>query len=95
MQEQGELNVAQAISMAQGLALQAQVGALRVIQKQADGKIVQVPISYKKIMDGKEAPMNLAAGDIVYVPISRMKTILGSTTGLIGQTSAAAIYVTR
>jgi hypothetical protein len=39
--------------------------------------------------------MNLAAGDIVYVPISRMKTILGSTTGLIGQTSAAAIYVTR
>jgi len=95
MQEQGELNVAQAISLAQGLALQAKVNGLRVVQKMADGKMVETPISYKKIMDGKEAPMMLAAGDIVYVPISRMKTVLSSTTGLIGQTSAAAIYVTR
>ena len=95
MQEQGELNVAQAISLAQGLALQARVGGLRVVQKQADGKMLEIPISYKKIMDGKETPMNLAAGDIVYVPISRVKTVLGSTTGLIGQTSSAMIYVAR
>jgi polysaccharide biosynthesis/export protein len=93
MQEQGELNVAQAISLAQGLSLQANVGALRVVQKQADGKMLEVPISYKKIMDGKESPMMLAAGDIVYVPVSHMKTVLSSTMGVIGQTSAAAIYV--
>ena len=95
MQEQGELNVAQAISLAQGLSLQAKVGALRVVQHRPDGQIAEVPISYKKIMDGKEAPLNLAAGDIVYVPVSRTKTVLGSTVGLIGQTSAAAIYTTR
>lgn len=95
MQEQGELNVAQAISLAQGLTLQAKVGGLRVVQRQADGKMVETPVSYKKIMDGKEEPMNLVAGDIVYVPVSRMKTILGSTTGLVAQTTAAAIYVTR
>lgn len=95
MQEQGELNIAQAISLAQGLSLQAKVGGLRVVQKSADGKMVEIPISYKKIMDGKEPPMNLAAGDIVYVPVSRMKTVLGSTTGLVAQTTAAAIYVTR
>jgi polysaccharide biosynthesis/export protein len=95
MQEQGELNVAQAISMAQGLTLQAKVGGLRVVQKQADGKLVEIPVSYKKIMDGKEEPLNLAAGDIVYVPVSRVKTVLGSTTGVVGQTTAAAIYVTR
>jgi polysaccharide export outer membrane protein len=95
MQEQGELNIAQAISLAQGLSLQAKVGGLRVVQKQADGKMIEVPVSYKKIMDGKEPPMNLAAGDIVYVPVSRLKTVLGSTTGLVAQTTAAAIYVTR
>ncbi|WP_348261020.1 polysaccharide biosynthesis/export family protein [Telmatobacter sp. DSM 110680] len=95
MQEQGELNVAQAISLAQGLALQAKVGALRVVQKQSDGKIVEIPISYKKIMDGKEAPLMLSAGDIVYVPVSRMKTVLSSTTGVVAQTTSAAIYVTR
>lgn len=95
MQEQGELNVAQAISLAQGLTLQAKVGGLRVVQKQADGKMVEIPVSYKKIMDGKQTPMNLEAGDIVYVPVSRVKTVLGSTTGVVGQTTAAAIYVTR
>lgn len=95
MQEQGELNIAQAISLAQGLSLQAKVGGLRVVQKSADGKMVEIPVSYKKIMDGKEPPMNLAAGDIVYVPVSRVKTVLGSTTGLVAQTTAAAIYVTR
>lgn len=95
MQEQGELNVAQAISLAQGLSLQAKVNGLRVVQKQTDGRMVEVPISYKKIMDGKEPPMLLAAGDIVYVPVSKMKTVLSSTTGLIGQTTAAAIYTTR
>jgi polysaccharide export outer membrane protein len=95
MQEQGELNVAQAISLAQGLSLQAKVNGLRVVQKQTDGRTVEIPVSYKKIMDGKEPPMLLAAGDIVYVPVSKMKTVLSSTTGLIGQTTAAAIYTTR
>ena len=95
MQEQGELNVAQAISLAQGLAMQAKVDGLRVVQKQPDGKMVEIPVSYKKIMDGKEPPLMLAAGDIVYVPVSKMKTALSSTMGVIGQTSAAAIYVTH
>jgi polysaccharide export outer membrane protein len=95
MQENGELNVAQAISMAQGLALQAKVNGLRVVQHNADGKPVEIPISYNKIMDGKEKPMQLAAGDIVYVPISKTKTVLGATTGLIGQTAAASIYAAK
>jgi polysaccharide biosynthesis/export protein len=64
-----------------------------VVQKQADGKMVEIPVSYKKMMDGKEPPLMLAAGDIVYVPVSKMKTVLSSTMGVIGQTSAAAIYV--
>jgi polysaccharide export outer membrane protein len=93
MQEQGELNVAQAISLAQGLALQAKVGALRVVQHRSDGQMVEVPISYNKIMSGKEQPLSLSAGDIVYVPISKVKTVLGSTVSLVGQTTAAAIYV--
>jgi polysaccharide export outer membrane protein len=95
MQESGELNVAQAISLAQGLSLQAKVGALRVVQKGDDGKPIEIPVSYNKIMDGKQKPLQLAAGDIVYVPISKMKSVLGATTGLIGQTTAATIYVAK
>jgi polysaccharide export outer membrane protein len=92
MQESGELNVAEAISLAQGLALQAKVGALRVVQHRADGQLVDVPVSYKKIMDGKEEPMQLAAGDIVYVPISKLKSVFSASSSLIGQTTAATIY---
>lgn len=93
MQENGELNVAQAISMAQGMAMQAKVGALRVVKHGADGQLVDVPVSYNRMMDGKDVPMSLAAGDIVYVPVSKVKTFFTSSTSLIGQTAAATIYV--
>lgn len=95
MQESGELNVAQAISLAQGLVLQAKVKGLRVVQRGEDGKPIEIPVSYNKIMDGTEKPLQLAAGDIVYVPISHTKAVLGATTGLIGQTAAASIYVAK
>ncbi len=95
MQENGQLNVAQAISLAQGLVMQAKVNGLRVVQRDADGRPVEVPVSYNRIMDGKEKPLQLAAGDIVYVPISKTKSVLGATTGLIAQTAAATIYTAK
>jgi polysaccharide export outer membrane protein len=95
MQENGQLNVAQAISLAQGLVMQAKVNGLRVVQHDAQGRPVEIPVSYNKIMDGKEKPLQLAAGDIVYVPISKAKAVLGATTGLIGETAAATIYTAK
>jgi polysaccharide export outer membrane protein len=92
MQEDGELNVAQAISMAQGMALQAKTGALRVVRHNSDGLLIEVPVSYKGMMDGKQVPPSLAPGDIVYVPISKAKAVLSASTSLIGQTTAATIY---
>jgi polysaccharide export outer membrane protein len=95
MQENGELNVAQAVSLAQGLVMQAKVNGLRVVQHDAKGNPIEIAVSYNKIMEGKEKPIQLAAGDIVYVPISKTKAILSSTTTLIGQTAAASIYVAK
>ena len=95
MQENGELNVAEAVSLAQGLVMQAKVSGLRVVQHDAKGNPVEIAVSYNKIMDGKEKPLQLAPGDIVYVPISKTKAILSSTTTLIGQTAAASIYVAK
>ena len=81
-----------AISLAQGLVMQAKVGGLRVVQHDAKGNPIEIPVSYNKIMDGKEKAIQLAAGDIVYVPISKTKAVLASSTTLIGQTTAATIY---
>jgi len=92
MQEDGELNVAQAISMAQGMALQAKTGALRVVRHNSEGQSIDVPVSYKEMMNGKQVPPSLSAGDIVYVPISKTKAVLSASTSLIGQTTAATIY---
>ncbi len=95
MQEDGELNVAQAISMAQGLAMQAKTSALRVVKHGPDGLLHEVPVPYNRIMDGKEAPMTLAAGDIVYVPVNKIKAIFNTSSSLIGETAAASIYVVK
>jgi polysaccharide biosynthesis/export protein len=95
MQESGELNVIEAVSLAQGLLMQARVGGLRVVKKGEDGKMVEIPVSYNNIMDGKEKPIQLAAGDIVYVPVSKTKAVFSATTGLLGQVAAASIYVAK
>jgi len=95
MQESGELDVIQAVSLAQGLLMQARVGGLRVVKHLEDGKMVEIPVSYNDIMDGKEKPMQLVAGDIVYVPISKTKAVFSATTGLLGQVAAASIYVAK
>jgi polysaccharide export outer membrane protein len=95
MQEDGELNVAQAISMAQGLAMQAQTGALRVVKHGTDGQLVDVPVSYNRMMNGKDVPLTLAAGDIVYVPVSKVKALFSTSSSLIGETAAATIYIAR
>ena len=95
MQESGDLDVAQAISLAQGLMMQAKVGGLRVVKHGEDGKPIEIPVSYNNIMDGKDKPIQLAAGDIVYVPVSKTKAVFSATTGLLGQVAAASIYVAK
>ena len=95
MQENGELNVAQAVSMAQGLVMQAKVGGLRVV-KHDEGQPCRNPrLVQQNHGTARRSPLQLAEGDIVYVPISKTKAILGSTTTLIGQTAAASIYVAK
>lgn len=93
MQEDGKLDVAQAISLALGTTMQAKTGGLRVIRHMPDGSLKTIHLSYKDIADGKAKPLPLEAQDIVYVPVSKWKAVLGSTTNIMGQTSSAAIYV--
>lgn len=91
MQEDGKLDVAQALSLAQGTTLQAQVGSLRVVRQDADGQVQTIPLSYKGIMHGKVKPLVLQAQDIVYVDVSKLKTFFTSTTNVLGQAGSAAI----
>lgn len=95
MQENGSLNVAQAVSLAQGTLMQARIGGMRVIRRESDGTLKDIPISYKHIMNGKEPPLELEAQDIVYVPVSKVKSVFTSGANIVGETSSAAIYTVR
>lgn len=95
MQENGSLNVAQAVSLAQGTLMQAKIGSIRVIRREPDGTLKDIPIKYKKVMDGKYPPLELQAQDIVYVPVSKVKSIFTAGANIVGETSSAAIYTVR
>jgi len=91
MQEGGELDLTQALSMAYGTTLNAAVGSMRLIRKLPDGKVEEIPIPYRDIEKGKIPPPRLQAEDLLYVPISKTKTVL--TSGIFASTSQAALYV--
>jgi polysaccharide export outer membrane protein len=95
MQEDGKLNVAEALALSGGTLLQASTGGLRVIRRNPDGTVLDLPLSYNAIAKGTQTPLELQPQDIVYVPMSKVKATLFSTEGVIGSTATAAIYATR
>lgn len=94
MQEDGKLNVAEALALSGGLVMQAKTSGLRVIRRNPDGTVLDFPLSYSEISKGKETPVQLQAEDIVYVPMSKIKATFTTTTGILSAAASAAI-VTR
>ncbi|MGA3160892.1 MAG: polysaccharide biosynthesis/export family protein [Terracidiphilus sp.] len=91
MQEDGKLNVAQALALSGGTVLQAKTGGLRVIRRNPDGTVLDFPLSYDSIAKGTQTPLQLQAQDIVYVPMSKTKSILTSTQTILSSAATAAI----
>ena len=95
MQEDGRMNVAEALALSGGTVMQANTGGLRVIRRNPDGTVLDFPLSYDGIAKGTQAPLALQAQDIVYVPMSKLKAAFSSAQGLIGTAASATIYATR
>ena len=92
MQEFGKLDVAQALALAGGPIAEAKIGDMRVIHKQDNGTLTETPVEYKKISKGQVQALSLAAEDIVYVPVSAIKTALLRGTQVVASAASAAIY---
>jgi polysaccharide export outer membrane protein len=95
MQEDGKLNVAEALSMSGGTLPQARTNGLRVIRRNPDGTVLDFSLSYDGIASGKQTPLVLQAQDIVYVPMSKIKATLSDATGIISAATSAALYTAR
>lgn len=95
MQEDGKLNVSEALSLAMGTTLQAKVGAISVIRRKPDGSMLDFPVDYKAVVAGKRSPLRLEAQDIVYVPVNKMKAVLTGGGSIIGEATYATVYAAK
>jgi len=48
MQEDGKLDVTQAIALAYGTSIQASTGKIRIIRRNPDGSLLEIPVHYKR-----------------------------------------------
>lgn len=95
MQEEGTLNVLQAISLANGTSISASTGTIYLLRRNADGTEVDIAIPYKKMIHGNSANVQLHATDVLFVPTSTMKAILTNSQGIMSSATSAAIYTIR
>ena len=63
---------------------------MRLVRKLPDGGVKEIDIHYRDIVKGKIPPPRLQAEDMVYVPVSKLKTVL--TAGLVATAANAAVY---
>jgi polysaccharide biosynthesis/export protein len=92
MQEDGKLNVAEALALSGGTVLTAKTNGLRVIRRNPDGTVLDFELSYNGIAKGTQTPLDLQAQDIVYVPMDKLKATLTDATQVISAAASAAIY---
>jgi polysaccharide export outer membrane protein len=95
MQEAGDLNIIQALAMAFGTAPEAANGRIRIIRKQSNGVILEIPVSYGEVTKGQLPAMELQSQDIVFVPSSKIKSLFIDGKSVISATAAATVYTLR
>lgn len=95
MDQSGKLDVLQALSLALGTAREASPGNIRIVRKNADGTLANIPVPFNKLNRAETSPINLQPEDIVYVPASALKSIFINSASIIGAAAAATIYTLR
>ncbi|MFZ0639058.1 MAG: polysaccharide biosynthesis/export family protein [Candidatus Acidiferrales bacterium] len=87
-------NIMKMIALAHGLTGTAKANDTVILRKDSTtGETKQIPIKLKRILDRKDPDVRLYAGDILYVPASGAKRILGMAGGAaIGIGTGLAIY---
>lgn len=92
MQEDGTLNVLQAISLANGTGPTASMKKIYLLRRNSDGTEVYIELSYKGITRGKYADVQLHATDVLFVPTSAFKSVLTNSQAVLASAASASIY---
>lgn len=93
MQEEGTLNVLQALALANGTLLAARTGKIHILRRNAgNGSIADIPVPYKKVIRGQLADVQLHAQDVVYVPLNKFTAVIGNGSAIFSSAASASIY---
>jgi polysaccharide export outer membrane protein len=92
MQEDGKLNVLQAVSLANGTTIAASAGTIYLLRRNPDGTEVDIALPLKKMQQGQRADVELHATDVLFVPTSKIKSILTNSEGILTAAASASIY---
>ncbi len=91
MQDDAQLSLLQALSLAAGANKTAAENNARLLRK-VNGTVTEQPLALKAIERGKRADPQLEADDIVFVPFSMLKNVALGATSIVAATSSAAVY---
>jgi polysaccharide export outer membrane protein len=92
MQEDGTLNVLQAISLAYGTAATASTKTIYLMRRNADGTEVDIALPFNKMLHGQRTDVQLQPTDVLYVPTSKIKAILTNSQTILSSAASASIY---
>ena len=87
----GAVTVLQVVAAAGGPTHAAAVGGTRMLRRTPTG-LQERPVPLKALLRGKTADIPVSADDILFVPSSRVKTIVAASTLVATTTATAAIY---
>ncbi len=91
MQEDGSLNLLQAVSLANGTTFVASLHTVYILRRNADGSEVDIALPYSKIVAGKIADVQLRASDVLYVPSSGPKSLLQNGQSILAAAASSGI----
>jgi polysaccharide export outer membrane protein len=72
------ITVMRAIAMAGGLRYSAALSKARIIRTSADNQRIEIDLDLKKLMQGKQQDVALAANDILFVPANTFKAVVAA-----------------
>jgi polysaccharide export outer membrane protein len=87
----GAVTVLQVVAAAGGPTHAAAVGGTKMIRRTPSG-LQELPVPLKALLHGKGADVPISADDILFIPSSRMKSVVAASTIVATGTATAAIY---
>ena len=91
MLNRGSLDLLEALSLAGGTELEASTDSIRVLHRDGD-RLVEVTVKLSSMTNGKTFSPSLGDKDIVYVPSSKLKSVMVNGAAIIGASVGALVY---